>query len=140
MDDRFDDIQASYGRCLRQNQFIDRFYEILMDSHPDIQPMFQRTHFGQQRKALRRGISIALSFASGSASVLHSMNEMAAIHSRNGHAPVEPAYYRYWLDSLIQALEETDPRFNPKLEQRWRLAMEKTTEYFSKHYDMADTA
>lgn len=129
--DRFDDVQASYGRCLRKKGFITRFYEILMDSHPDIHPMFQRTDFGQQRKALRRGISIAISFAAGSKSAQISMDDMAKVHSIIGRAPVEPDYYRYWLDSLISTLAETDPRFSPNLESRWRKAMQKTIDYFS---------
>ena len=132
--DRFDDVQASFGRCLRKKGFITRFYEILMDSHPDIHPMFQRTDFGQQRKALRRGISIAISFAAGSNSAQISMDNMASIHSVGGRAPVEPFYYQYWLDSLISTLAETDPRFSPSLESRWRTAMQKTIDYFSQAF------
>ena len=45
MSDTFDDLQASYGCCLRQGRFIARFYEICMASHPDIAGMFQHTDF-----------------------------------------------------------------------------------------------
>lgn len=132
--DTYDDVQASYGRCLRKKGFITRFYEILMQSHTDMEPMFHRTDFGQQRKALRRGISIAISFAAGSPSAQYSMDQMAEIHSRIGRAPVDPALYRFWLDSLIQALSETDPRFNDQVEARWHEAMQKTIDYFSKAF------
>lgn len=132
--DQFDDVQASYGRCLRQKGFISRFYEVLMESHPDIWPMFQRTDFGQQRKALRRGISISISFAAGSPSAKISMDHMADVHSRIGRAPVEPHYYQYWIDSLIKTISEVDPRFSPQLEKRWREAMQRTIDYFSQVY------
>lgn len=135
--DRYDDVQASYGRSLRNKEFISRFYEILMESHQDIHPMFQRTDFGRQRKALRRGISIAISFAAGSDSAQISMDDMADIHSAAGRAPVDPKYYQYWLDSLISALAEMDPRFSPRLETRWRQAMQKTIDYFSNSYQSA---
>ena len=57
MADNYDDLQQSYGRCLRGKNFIERFYEIFLASHPDIAPMFAETDFQKQRMALRRGIS-----------------------------------------------------------------------------------
>lgn len=55
MADSYDDLQQSYGRCLRGKNFIERFYEIFLASHPDIAPMFAATDFQKQRMALRRG-------------------------------------------------------------------------------------
>ena len=40
MSDQYEDLQQSYGRCLRDKRFIERFYEVFMASHPAIAPMF----------------------------------------------------------------------------------------------------
>ena len=134
MADHYDDLQASYGRCLRAGGFIERFYEIFLASHPDIAPMFGKTDFRQQQVALRRGISIAISHAAGMAMVQRSVNEMAKVHARQGRTPVRPSLYGYWVDSLIAAVREFDPDANPALLERWRTAMGTVVATFTEQY------
>jgi hemoglobin-like flavoprotein len=134
MQDEFNDLQQSYGRCLRGKGFIERFYDIFLASHPDIAPMFANTDFQKQRMALRRGISIAISHAAGGNLVRQSMEHMADVHSRKGHAPVAPRYYSLWVDSLVQAVSEMDPEFSPKLGERWRTGMGVVVATFTGRY------
>ena len=56
------------------------------------------------------------------------------MHSRAGRAPVEPRLYKYWLDSLIKAVWESDPRMTPQLEKRWRAAMAPVINAFIERY------
>lgn len=128
------DVQASYGRCLKERGFITRFYELLLERDERINQMFAKTDWSQQNKALRRGISIALTFAGGSSIVERSMKEMADAHSRKGRAPVDPALYIHWRESLVQAVSEFDPRFNDELGIDWQQALKTTTDYFTAHY------
>lgn len=134
MSNTYDDLQQSYGRCLREKNFIERFYEIFLDSHPDIRPMFTKTDFQKQRMALRRGISAAIAHASGSSLSRSTMEQMAHAHSRKGHAPVRPDLYPYWVDSLVRAVEETDPEATPQLMARWRQGMKVVIDDFISHY------
>lgn len=134
MSDKYDDLQQSYGRCLREKNFIERFYEIFLDSHPEIRPMFANTDFQKQRMALRRGISAAIAHASGSALSRSTMEQMAHVHSRHGHAPVRPDLYPYWIDSLLKAVEETDPEATPQLIARWREGMQIVIDGFVRVY------
>ncbi|AWV07846.1 globin [Marilutibacter maris] len=134
MSDTFNDLQQSYGRCLARRGFIERFYEIFMASHPDVEPMFARTDFQTQRLALRRGISVAILHAGGSAMVARTCAHMAEVHARQGRAPVPPALYPYWVDSLLTAVEEFDEDADPALLARWRSAMGHICEFFTFHY------
>ncbi|MBA1145822.1 globin [Ectothiorhodospiraceae bacterium WFHF3C12] len=134
MQDEFNDVQRSYGRCLQSNNFIARFYDILMDSHPSMRPMFARTDLGRQRRALRRGITSAILYAGGSDLVSGTIREMAQVHSRAGRAPVKPELYRYWMNSLVQAVNEADPQASPALEKRWRKALTPVIDTFVEHY------
>ncbi len=129
-----EEVQGSYGRCLKQKGFITRFYELLMEKDPRMPKMFEGTNWTQQNKALRRGISIALTFAGGSSIVQRSMDEMATVHSRKGRAPVDPKFYVHWRESLLQAVSEFDPRFNEDLKVAWAEALKKTTDYFTEAY------
>jgi len=128
--DNYDDLQQSYGRCLRNKEFIARFYEIFLASHPAIPPLFERTDFSKQRLALRRGISVAISFAAGSGIVARTTEHMARVHSRDGRTPVTPGLYPYWIDSLIRAITENDPEITATLIARWREAMGRVCDHF----------
>ncbi len=134
MGTNYDDLQQSYGRCLRAKNFIERFYEIFLESHPGIKPMFDKTDFQTQRMALRHGISAAISYASGSSLTKRTVDQMAAAHSRAGHAPVPPSLYPHWVESLVQAVKETDPQATPELLSRWRQGMSIVTDDFSRRY------
>lgn len=134
MTTNFEDVQASYGRCLRDKKFINRFYELLLEKDPDIRKMFERTNWSQQQRALRRGISIALTFAGGSRMVERSMDEMASAHSRGGRCPVNPDHYRHWRESLMQAVSEHETRLTPDLQNQWQQALGLTTEHFTGQY------
>ncbi len=134
MSTSFEDVQASYGRCLRDRKFISRFYELLLERDPEIRRMFENTDWSQQQRALRRGISIALTHAGGSDMVRRSMDEMAEAHSRSGRCPVRPELYRHWCEALLQAANEHDSRMTPALEQSWRQALGLTTEHFAEAY------
>lgn len=130
----YDDLQQSYGRCLREKNFIEFFYELFLSSHPDIARMFAETDFGKQRLALRRGISVAIEHANGRRLVERTMTQMAMLHSRKGRAPVSPSLYHYWVESLLESVRQTDPQANEALIARWREGMGKVIDTFQKHY------
>lgn len=134
MADQYEDLQQSYGRCLRDKRFIERFYEAFMASHPAIAPMFVGTDMGRQRMALRRGISVAILHAAGSGLARRTTEQMADVHASRGRAPVDPALYPYWIDSLLTVIAETDPEATPALLARWRAAMEVVCGTFTQRY------
>jgi hemoglobin-like flavoprotein len=96
--------------------------------------MFAKTDFQKQRMALRRGISAAITHASGSSLSKSTTEQMAHVHSRKGHAPVRPDLYPYWVDSLVRAVKETDPEVTPELIARWRQGMKVVIDGFIQHY------
>lgn len=134
MADQYEDLQQSYGRCLRDKNFIDRFYAVFMASHPSIRPMFKLTDFGQQRVALRHGISVAILHAAGSPLSKRTTERMADVHGSKGRAPVDPALYPHWIDSLLQVVGETDEEATPELLVRWRQAMDAVCGTFARRY------
>ncbi len=137
MADPYEDLQQSYGRCLRDRRFIERFYERFVASHPAIAPLFKDTDMGRQRLALRRGISVAIFHAAGSPLSRRSTEEMADVHSLKGRAPVDPALYPYWIDSMLAVIGETDPEADAALMARWRQAMTVVCDTFTRRYDAA---
>jgi len=121
--DPYADLHQSYGRCLRDKDFIGRFYEVFLASNPSIPAMFAHTDFSRQRVALRRGITMAIFHAGGSRVVDRGIEEMGAVHARGGRCPVPPALYADWVESLLKVVAETDPEADAALMARWRQAM-----------------
>jgi hemoglobin-like flavoprotein len=130
----YNDLHTSYGRCLRTRGFIGRFYEILLSRDPGLRPLFAKTDFQKQHMALRRGISLAISWAAGDGMAKRPVEEMIEVHARTGRAPVPPAFHALWLDSLLQAVRERDEQLTPELEARWREAMGKVVQAFAQAY------
>lgn len=126
----YNDLKNSYGRCLAEGNFLEGFYEIFKASHPDITSMFGKTDFEVHRNALRRGISLSIWYAADSA-VSHQLTDrIAGNHTRDGRAPVPLHLYPFWVDSLVRAVKEMDPKATPQLLERWREAMSLATEAF----------
>lgn len=121
--DPYADLHQSYGRCLRDKDFIGRFYDVFLASNPAVPAMFAHTDFSKQRVALRRGITMAIFHAGGSRVVERGIGEMGAVHASNGRCPVPPGLYQGWIDSLLQVVEQTDPEADAALMARWRQAM-----------------
>jgi len=132
--DNYDDLHQSYGRCLQSGPFIDRFYEIFLQSHPDVANAFANTDFDRQRRLLRRTLTNSIMFAAGSSIVSQEVNAMADVHSQRGKAPVPPHLYGHWLSSLLAAVREHDPQITPALESRWEQAMGRIIEHFTDRY------
>lgn len=132
--DTYSDLHQSYGRCNANGPFIERFYDIFLDSHPDVRRAFAATDFDRQRRLLRRTLTSAIMYAAGSESVERDITTMAEVHSRKGKAPVQPHLYSYWLESLITAIKEFDPECDFKLERRWRTALTKIIDHFTSVY------
>ncbi|WP_210412699.1 globin [Luteimonas granuli] len=121
--DPYADLHQSYGRCLRDKEFIGRFYDVFLASNPEVPAMFAHTDFSKQRLALRRGITMAIFHAGGSRVVDRGINEMAAVHASGGRCPVPAALYKDWVASLLKVVEEADPEADEALMARWREAL-----------------
>lgn len=132
--DTYNDLQRSFGRCLRDKHFIERFYTTLLASHPAIPPMFAHTDMFKQRLALRRGISIAILHAAASPLATRTVEQMADVHGKDGRAPVAPHLHAHWLASLLEVISQTDPEFSPAVLQRWSEAMGKVIDTFTARY------
>ena len=128
--DEYADLHQSYGRCLRDKDFIGRFYDVFLASNPRVPPMFAHTDFSKQRMALRRGITMAIFHAGGSRVVDRGIDEMGGVHASGGRCPVPPELYGDWIGSLLKVVEETDPEADAPLMARWREAMGVVVETF----------
>jgi hemoglobin-like flavoprotein len=118
------DIRESFGRCLMAPNFLGRFYELFFASHPEVIERFRHTDMRAQQALLRNGLSMMLMFEDGKPIAVATLERLGRTHGPGGMA-IPPALYRYWVDSLLQAVRECDPKADAALEGRWRASMER---------------
>lgn len=118
------EVHNSFARCLGNERFFDRFYEIFMASDPAIQPMFARTDMVKQKHLLRHGLMSVLMYAedASDATALMCLDRIRDTHGAK-KLNIRPGLYRFWVQSLVQAVAESDPEWRPDLETPWREAV-----------------
>jgi hemoglobin-like flavoprotein len=127
-------VKQSYGRACLNPHIIDRFYEIFLDSNPVIKPMFHKTDFSKQKQLLRTGVVMLLAHLEGKTSWTSQIDRIAESHSKK-HLNIPPALYHYWIESLIAAVKECDPKWTPELEPAWQKTLQAGTDYIAQQYD-----
>lgn len=118
----------SLSRCSRDPEFLDRFYQLFMDSSPDVREKFAQTDFDRQKKVLSDSLFLMLTAAgttSGLARV--QLEKLAKRHSRND-LDVKPEWYSLWLDTLMKTVAEFDPEYSDQIDAAWRESMKDSIE------------
>lgn len=112
-------VKRSFSRSfIGDKNLIDDFYELFLNSHPDIAIKFQNTDFANQKLLLRQGINCMIMFAEGVFAGDFCLGEIKVSHNKK-HLNIHPDYYPYWKNSLLTALEKNDPQYNEELQQLW---------------------
>lgn len=123
------EVKNSFGRCVRNPRFFDRFYEIFLQSDPAIAPMFTNTDMAKQKQLLRQGVSMLLMLEDNSTSARMAVDKIAKTHGPKGQINVPHRLYPFWINSLVATIKESDPQFTPALEREWRTALQRGVDY-----------
>lgn len=117
----YKNVEASFGRCSVNKDFIQVFYDIFLQSDPSIAPFFKDTDFEEQKKALKFGLSNLVMYAKdpNAAYAKGKLDQLATNHDHK-HLNINPRMYKFWIDSLIEAIKKTDAEFNTQLEKDWK--------------------
>ena len=127
-------VSMSYGRACLNPHFIDRFYEIFLESHPEIKPMFKNTDFSKQRQLLKKSIVMLLAHFEGDNTWTNDLLYIAKRHSTTGGLTISPELYQYWIASLIAALKEHDSQWTSGIEQAWERVLQAGVNFLIEHY------
>jgi len=113
-------LNISYQRTISPDYrgFFERFYQIFSASEPRVKQLFAKTEMQRQYQMLMESMTYLISFARDQ-EPSEEMEKMAMIHGKTGlDFPVE--FYDVWLESLIETIQERDPKFNSHVDKAWR--------------------
>ncbi|MBT6154653.1 MAG: globin [Planctomycetaceae bacterium] len=126
-------MNSSYGRCCVQKEFFDLFYETFMGKSPAIAEMFAHTDMTAQKIVLRTGIAHLISYAKGKGIAKRKLEELGERHDRD-HLAIKPEMYEMWVDSLLEAVQEFDPKYEAGAEEAWRYVLARGIELMNSKY------
>jgi hemoglobin-like flavoprotein len=113
----------SLARCLRNDQFFQRFYELFLASSPEIRAKFQNTDFRKQRRMLQTSFYMLIEYIALDWPECRAyLERIAAAHSKQGR-DIAPHLYDLWLDCLLRAVQENDSQYSSEVEAAWRFMM-----------------
>jgi hemoglobin-like flavoprotein len=128
-----EDVKASFGRCMAEQSLFDTFYDIFLASHPDIRPRFATTDFDRQKVAIRQGLNLAIMYAAGNPVGEGGLERIRASHART-RLNIPPDLYKYWKESMLEAVSRTDPRYDASLARSWDEVLQQAVDFIAGGY------
>jgi len=133
------DIQLSFGRCLTSSSgdgtFLEIFYGLFVDSHPDIKTLFSDTDLAKQRQLLQVGLNMVILFTNSDEFVAQDVLKKIRKSHCKERLNIKPELYKYWINSLIEVIQIKDSKFNDELESKWRAVLQNAVDYIAAGYD-----
>ncbi len=117
-----EEVRQSFERCEAAGDFAEKFYDIFLNSSPEIPPYFAQTDFDKQRKLLRATVAIVVGRDVSDPNMRATMDRIGESHSRK-KLDVLPRLYELWLDSICETVKALDPEWTEQLEDHWRLRL-----------------
>lgn len=117
-------FNESYARTAlhpqRSEQLVDIFYKRFLGRSARIRELFSETDMEQQREHLRRGLLTVGTFVTTGLHATAEIRRLARLHQALG---LTAADYQDWMESLIEAIGETDPPLRPEVADAWRVCL-----------------
>lgn len=125
-------VFQSYGRACNNPSFFEDFYSNFMGKSPDIRAMFVNTNMEAQRGLLRGGVLWLIMHARGMSDT--KIRALGESHSKK-NMNINPMFYGFWLDALVETVQRYDPDFTSELELCWRATLRPGIEMIQNMYD-----
>jgi hemoglobin-like flavoprotein len=125
-------VFQSYGRACNNPSFFEDFYSNFMGKSPDIRAMFVNTNMEAQRGLLRGGVLWLIMHARGMSDT--KIRALGESHSKK-NMNINPMFYGFWLDALLETVQRYDPDFTSELELCWRATLRPGIEMIQNMYD-----
>jgi hemoglobin-like flavoprotein len=109
----------SFEYCLSKEGFLPRFYELFMESSPEVREKLRDTDIQRQAWILKKSLYVLTMASVGTDEARNELIRLGKSHGPEGLKI--PAYmYDLWLDCLLRAVKEFHTAWHPEIERSWR--------------------
>ena len=127
------EAKRSLNACLKNPDFLDRFYTLFLSSSEAVREKFKNTSISKQKIVLKSSLHIMLLLAQGKLAETSALQHMAERHSRKD-LDIDPSFYNTWLECMIVAAKGSDLDFTNETEKAWRDSLAPGIEFLQSHY------
>ena len=124
----------SLARCQERPDFIRRFYALFVASSKEVAAKFRFTDFDRQERMLLKSLRLSAAATEGDPDGLAELTKRAETHDRE-HLDIKPAMYDLWLQSVIAAASEYDPRWDQEVAAAWNTILGFVVLHMTRRYD-----
>ena len=125
-------FDQSYTRVIERETFFDTFYQKFIESSPEVAAKFSSTDLKRQKRMLERSLGLMSMFHTDLGAD-EEMERIARVHDENHH-DIGADFYERWMDCLIEAVRECDPRCDSDVELAWRMTLAPGITYMKFRY------
>ena len=93
---------------------------------------FEHTDLRKQARLLKTSLYILMMASDASERRAH-LERLAKTHSRAA-LDIKPELYDLWLEKLVQAVRECDPKLDPDTETAWRRVLQPGIDFMKSRY------
>ncbi|MDH5527114.1 MAG: globin [Nitrospirota bacterium] len=122
-------VVSSYQRILTAGNFGDCVYQRFLESHPEVARRFAGVDMARQKFLLQRSLTVMMQHAAGLKGADAALDRIAGQHGPHGMS-LPPFLFDYWIDALVGAVAECDPRCDMALEAAWRSLLRREVAHF----------
>ncbi|EAS45293.1 globin [Photobacterium profundum] len=114
--EKYNLYQASYQRCMGNDDFLPLFYSLFINADIAIKDMFGSTDKEQQILTLKA----SLAMLQPAQDLITHEQLIKSIALRHKKMNIAPHLFNVWFDCLMQAVKQYDPQYNEDLHTIWR--------------------
>jgi len=125
-------FRRSRGNAVNGVPFRDAFLDNLMRSSPEVAQKMVHGDLEAFRASLMLSIDhLARSYVSSEPSAIL---QGAARRQSRGERDIEPHLYEFFLQALLQTLQQYDPQYNEEVGKAWEVVLRPGLEYMKRMY------
>ncbi|MDH5648545.1 MAG: globin [Gammaproteobacteria bacterium] len=131
--DIIDKVRVSYGKCLQDPHFIDKFYDRFLASSPEIKPRFSNTDYAKQKQILGHAINMLVMFPKGNRIAVNVLERVRETHS-SSQLNIRPELYQLWKRCLMETVRECDPTAATEILLAWDAILQLGIDFIVRGY------
>lgn len=130
MNQKLINVTNSYKRCFKTEEQTDQFYQVFRNSHPLIRLMSINEDEDKQKKRLKKGIALIMSFAQKDDAAISGFKKFKSAQEKKPSL-IKDIYYQSWKNGFLKAIAEMDGDYNDELGQDWDVILQHAIDFVS---------
>lgn len=115
-------LNESLQRCLNNEQFLEIFYRLFIESSPEIKSLFRNTDFQKQFDMMGKSLMTMIAASESNWISDQQLSRLANIHRKLN---IKPEHFEIWESSLLASIKQCDPAFNEEIKKAWKIIVQR---------------